>query len=83
MMAYLNGRKLLFKAKTQSANSNDGYEGYERHDTEVDGRQMHNEEAKNVDLVREHLQIKKKNQNVSEKVRAGSKNRKGEEPDYF
>lgn len=52
-------RKLLFKAKTQSANNRSGQRGDERHSTEVD-RWMHNGEAKIANLVRKHLQTKKK-----------------------
>jgi hypothetical protein len=55
MMANLKRekKKLLFKAKTQPANSsNQG--GDERHIMEVDGR-MHNEDAKIADIVGEHL----------------------------
>jgi hypothetical protein len=47
----------LFKAKTQPANNSSGHEGDERHNTKVDER-MHSEDAKIVDIVGKHLQIK-------------------------
>jgi hypothetical protein len=57
-MADLKRIKLLFKAKTQSANSSSGQGKDERHNIEVDGR-MHNGKAKIAeDLVGEHLQTK-------------------------
>jgi hypothetical protein len=43
MRAFLNRRKLLFKVKTQLANSN-SQGGYEQHNAKVNG-QMYNEEA--------------------------------------
>jgi len=46
------------KKKKQPANSNSDHEGYERHNTEVDGR-MHSGESKIADLIGEHLQTKK------------------------
>jgi hypothetical protein len=52
-------KKLLFKIKTQLANSSRGHERDEQHNTEVDER-MRNGDAKIVDLVEEHLQTKEK-----------------------
>jgi hypothetical protein len=59
MRADLWRRKLSFKAKTQPGKSINNHREDERHNTEVNGR-MHSGEAKIADLVREHLQIKKK-----------------------
>jgi hypothetical protein len=42
--------KLLFKAKTQPANSSSDHEGYEWHNTEVDGR-MHSEDVKIIIII--------------------------------
>jgi len=64
-------KKLLFKAKTQPANSSSGHGGDKWHNMEVDGR-IYNGETKIVDLVREHLQTKeKKNQNGRGMVGSG------------
>jgi hypothetical protein len=57
MRANLWRKLLLFKTKTQPTNNSNGHRGLKRHNTEVDG-QMHSGEAKIVDLVGEHLQIK-------------------------
>ncbi len=54
MMTDLKRIKLLFKAKTQPANSNSGQGENERHSTEVNER-MHSEDVKIVDMVKEHL----------------------------
>jgi hypothetical protein len=59
MRANLWKRKLLFKGKTQPANSSSDHGGDERHNTEVNGR-MHSGDAKIADLVGEHLQTKEK-----------------------
>jgi hypothetical protein len=59
MRAKLKRKKLLFKAKIQPANSSSGQGGDERHSTKVDER-MYSREMKIADLVREHLQTKKK-----------------------
>jgi hypothetical protein len=74
MMADLVRRKLLFKVKTQLANSSSGQGGDERHSAEVN-RQMHSEEIKIVDIVEEHLQTKEKPQNIREMIGAESKKR--------
>jgi hypothetical protein len=58
MRADIKRRKLLFKLKTQPANSNNGQKRNE-HSTEVDGC-MHSREAEIANLVGEHLQKKKK-----------------------
>jgi hypothetical protein len=58
MMTNINRIKLLFKVKTQPANSSGSQGGDELHSTEVDGR-MHSKDAKIDDLVGKHLQIKK------------------------
>jgi len=57
MRVDLQRRKLLFKAKIQSANNNSSQGGDEQHSTEVDER-MHSGDAKIADLVGEHLQTK-------------------------
>jgi hypothetical protein len=57
MMVDLWKRKLLFKTKTQPANSNDRHGGDERHNTDID-RRMHSRYAKIVDMVGEHLQTR-------------------------
>jgi hypothetical protein len=54
MVEYLWRRKLLFKAKTQLANSSSSHKGDKQHNTKVDGW-MHNREANIVDMVEEHL----------------------------
>jgi len=59
MRANLWKRKLLFKGKTQPANSSSDHGGDERHNTEVNGR-MHSEDAKIADMVGVHLQTKEK-----------------------
>jgi hypothetical protein len=50
MRVDLQRRKLLFKAKIQSANNNSSQGGDEQHSTEVDER-MHSGDAKIADLV--------------------------------
>jgi hypothetical protein len=57
MRADLKSIKLLFKAKTQPTNSNSSQGRDELHITEIDG-QMHSEESKIADLVKEYLQTK-------------------------
>jgi hypothetical protein len=59
MRADLSRRKLLFKAKSQPANSSICYGGDAQYNTEVDER-MHREDVKITDLVGEHLQTKEK-----------------------
>jgi hypothetical protein len=79
MRANLWRKNLLFKAKSQLANSRSGYEGYERHNIEVGG-QMHSGETKIADLVGEHLKKKKKRV----RVRTGSRKRMREQiPNLF
>jgi len=74
MMADLRRIKLLFKTKTQIANSNNNEEGDERHMTKVwiDAFIA----IKIVDLVGELVQIKEKNQNERGRLGAGSRKRK-------
>jgi hypothetical protein len=57
MRADLWRRKLLFKAKRQLSKNNSDHRRDERHNTKVDER-MHSEDAKIVDIVGKHLQIK-------------------------
>jgi hypothetical protein len=74
-MTDLKRRKLLFKAKTQPANSSNGQRGDERHNKEVDGW-MHSRYYKIVDLVEEYLRTKEKKEkklNGRGRVRAGSR----------
>jgi hypothetical protein len=59
MRADVKRIKLLFKTKTQPANSSSGQRGDEWHNTEVCER-MHNEEVKIANLIGEHLQPKEK-----------------------
>jgi hypothetical protein len=57
MKTDLKRRKLLFKIKTQPTNRSSDQGRDEWHNTEVDER-MHSGEAKNADLVGEHIQAK-------------------------
>jgi hypothetical protein len=59
MRANLKKKKLLFKAKTQLANSSSSQGGDEQHNKEVNGR-MHSGEAEIADLVGDHQQTKEK-----------------------
>jgi hypothetical protein len=72
MRANLKRKKLLFKVKTQPTNSSSSQGEDERHNTNVNGW-IHNGEAKITDLIREHLQTKKKNQNERGRVGEGSR----------
>jgi hypothetical protein len=73
MMTNLKRKKkkeLLFKTKTQPANSNNDQGGDERHNIEVN-RRMHSGDAKIADLVRKHLQSKEKTRIGRERVKEG------------
>lgn len=59
MRADQKRRKLLFRVKTQLANSSSGQGGDKWHITEVYGR-MHSGDAKIANLVGEYLQPKEK-----------------------
>jgi hypothetical protein len=61
--------------KTQPANSS-GQGGDEQHNMELDG-QIYSGDVKIVDLVKEHLQTKRKNQNERERIRAESRKKNG------
>jgi hypothetical protein len=73
-MTDLKRRKLLFKAKTQPANSSNGHEVDERHNIEVDG-QMLSGEAQLL-IWSENTYKQKKNQNRRNRVGARSRKRK-------